>query len=175
LGDKNQDLNVKFENAGWNTTIIPTNTSSNKISLKTMDEVFQQENFLDRNIKLIKIDAEGFDTIVLRGAINVIKMHSPVLFFEYNQENMKKIGEEGLSTVLSFKNCGYDRIAFFDYLGKLFLDTSLENLREIAALDSYLNCKNNLFGYYDVCIFHKHDNKMAEEFLEAEKANNRSC
>lgn len=175
LGEKNQELNVKFENAGWNTSIIPANDGVKKIYLRTMDEIFSEEKFRDFSIKLIKIDAEGFDTIVLRGASSIIKKNQPILFFEYNPDIMKKIGENGLPTILSFRDYGYNRIAFFDYLGKLFLDTSLENFREISALDSYANCKNNLFGYYDVCIFHKQDDKLADEFLQVEIKNNLSC
>lgn len=169
LSEKSQELNIRFENVGWNTTIIPANDGEKKISFKTMDEIFSAEKFKDCNVKLIKIDVEGYDTNVLRGASSIIKKNHPILFFEYNPDIMKKIGENGLPTILSFRDYGYDRIAFFDYLGRLFIDTSLKNVREIASLHDYAAYKNNLLGYYDICIFHEQDESLAEAFLQAEK------
>ena len=168
LGEKRQNLKVEFESTGWNTTIIPTDTGEKTISFETLDHIIDDKKLNNPNIKLIKIDAEGFDTIVLRGSYNIISKHFPVLFFEYNLDIMKKIGEDGRSTIFSYSNYGYSRISFFDYLGRLLLSTSLDNIREINSLLDYLTNQNNLLGYYDVCIFHKQDDELPDEFLREE-------
>jgi len=115
------------------------------------------------------VDVEGFDTIVLRGANAIIDKHKPVLFFEYNRENMKAIKEEGLSTVLSFSRYGYNKIAFFDHKGTLVLATEMKNAAEITYLHEYISSPKNLMGYYDICIFHEADTTVAADFLQQEK------
>ena len=167
LGDKKQELKVDLESSGANTTVIPSESGANVIAFKTLDEVLS-EGFQNRMIKMIKLDIEGFDTIVLRGAYEILKKDHPALFFEYNRDAMKAINEDGLSTILSFAEYGYNKIAFFDYHGRLLLVTPLKNKKEIAYLHEYAIGKNNLLGYYDICIFHQQDDALADEFFNAE-------
>ncbi|HLP35719.1 FkbM family methyltransferase [Lacibacter sp.] len=167
LGDKRQELKVELESSGANTTVIPSESGTRVIAFKTLDEVLQ-EGFNDRVIKLIKLDIEGFDTIVLRGAYERIRKDQPALFFEYNRDVMKAINEDGLSTLLSFTEYGYNKIAFFDYHGRLLLVTSMSNQKEITYLHEYAIGKNNLIGYYDICIFHQQDDLLADEFFDGE-------
>jgi len=169
LGEKKQDVKVELEKSGWNTTIIPTGEGATTVSFKTLDEVLKEERFKNADVKLVKVDAEGFDTIILRGSCDVIKKYRPVLFFEYNRDNMKAINENGLSTLLSFSNYGYNKIAFFDYKGRLLMATSMKNTAEITYLHQYVIGKNNLLGYYDICIFHQQDDALANGFLKAEE------
>ncbi len=169
LSEKSQETKVSMEKSGWNTTIIPDAAGKQKISFKTLDEVIISGGFEKAEIKLLKVDVEGFDTIVLRGATGIIQQNKPVLFFEYNRANMLAINEDGLSTVLSLRQYGYRKIAFFDHKGTLLLATNLQNEEVITYLHDYASSKNNLLGYYDICIFHEEDTAVAEEFLQKEK------
>jgi len=81
---------------------------------------------------------------------------------------MNAINEDGLSTLLSFAEYGYNKIAFFDYHGRLLIVTTLANTKEITYLHEYAIGKNNLIGYYDICIFHGQDDGLADEFFDGE-------
>lgn len=169
LGEKSEYTKVSMEKTGWNNTIIPDADGTEQISFKSLDDVIAGSGFETAEIKLLKVDVEGFDTIVLRGATAIIDKHKPVLFFEYNRENMKAINEEGLSTVLSFSRFGYNKIAFFDHKGTLVLATEMKNAEEITYLHEYISSPKNLMGYYDICIFHEADTAVATDFLQQEK------
>jgi len=169
LSDKSHDEKVSFEKGGWNATIIPDQQEGKLVSFRTLDEVIASGGFDQAEIKLLKVDVEGFDTIVLRGAYETIEKHKPVLFFEYNGENMKAIKEEGLPTIFSFKQLGYNRILFFDHKGNLVLATDMKNEEVIAWMHTYISSQKNLLGYYDICIFHEEDNSIAEKFTQGEK------
>jgi FkbM family methyltransferase len=169
LSDKSQEANITFEKGGWNATIIPNKQGETKISFKTLDNVISSGGFDGAEIKLLKVDVEGFDTIVLRGALGIIQKNKPILFFEYNRENMKAINEDGLSTVLSFLEYGYNKIAFFDHKGSLVLATELKNKEVVTYMHNYISSSKNLLGYYDIAIFHEQDNDVAENFLKEEQ------
>jgi len=168
LGEKSQSVSVNLEHIGWNTTIIPEEGGNRQIILSTLDEIIVKGGFADRQLKLLKVDVEGFDTIVLRGALDIIQLHKPVLFFEYNRKSMKAINEEGLSTILSFVNYGYQKIVFFDHKGNLVLATDMQNKEVITYMHNYISSEKNLLAYYDICIFHKDDSEIAEDFLKGE-------
>lgn len=169
LGEHSREEKVSMEKSGWNTTLIPDAAGEKQISFKTLDEVVTSNGLNDKELKLLKVDVEGFDTIVLRGATRIIQQHKPVLFFEYNRANMIAINEDGLSTIFSFRNYGYHKIAFFDHKGTLMLATDLQNVEVVTYMHEYVSAKNNLAGYYDICIFHEKDTSVAEEFLKLEK------
>lgn len=168
LGEKSQNINVSFEKSGWNATVIPDAERGKEVAFRSLDEVILTGNTEGRNLKLLKVDVEGFDTIVLRGAGRLINTYKPVLFFEYNRQNMLAIKEEGLSTILSFADQGYDKIVFFDHKGTLILSTSLKATEVITGLHQYASSVKNLIGYYDICIFHEKDNDLAEQYVKTE-------
>lgn len=169
LGEKTEELNVNFEKSGWNATIIPDDKGGKQIAFKTLDAVIHEGGFNDRTIKLLKVDVEGFDTIVLRGAGDIIRKHKPVVFLEYNRQNMISIKEEGLPTLLSFAAAGYNKIAFFDHKGTLMLAASVKDKEVVTYLHDYASSSKNLIGYYDICLFHEEDDQLAEAYLNIEK------
>lgn len=169
LGEKTEELNVNFEKSGWNATIIPGDKGGKQIQFKTLDAVIAEGGFDSRTLKLLKVDVEGFDTIVLRGAGDIIKKHKPVVFLEYNRQNMISIKEAGLPTLLSFAGAGYNKVAFFDHKGTLILATSVKNTEVVTYLHEYASSAKNLIGYYDICLFHEEDDQLAEQFLSLEK------
>lgn len=169
LSEKTQDIKANMDKTGWNNTIIPDLGGTENISFKSLDDVITTGGFGNLDIKLLKVDVEGFDTIVLRGATEIIKKNKPVLFFEYNRESMKLIPEEGLPTILSFDKLGYTKIIFFDHKGNFVLTTNLQNTEVITHMHNYISSEKNLLAYYDICVVHEHDEDIAESFLAKEK------
>jgi FkbM family methyltransferase len=56
---------------------------SEKITVSTIDDYVQRNGLL--GVHVIKIDAEGADYLILKGARNTLERFSPILFFEYNR------------------------------------------------------------------------------------------
>ena len=62
----------KFDRSGESVEII-------NVSLQKLDDLIP----ITTKIDLIKIDVEGAELLVLRGAKNIIKMHKPIVVFEH--------------------------------------------------------------------------------------------
>ena len=169
LGEESQTIKANLEKDGWNGTIIPSKTATNSLELKTLDDTIANKGLSNSNLKLLKVDVEGFDTIVLRGSKEIIMKHKPVLYFEYNRENMNTINEDGISTLLSLSELGYKNITFFDNKNRYVLSTQLTNKELITQLHNYSDGINGMIPYYDICIFNECDEDIAEIFLGIEK------
>jgi FkbM family methyltransferase len=169
LGEKKQSINVAFEKNGWNTTIIPSDNSKDLITLQTLDEVLHSNKLFSNNLKLLKIDTEGFDTIILRGATDLIKEQKPVIYFEYNRSNMDAINENGLATLFSLVNYGYKNVVLFDNKGRYITKIDLLNHNLITELHNYSNENNSAIAYYDMCLFHENDIELEKIFIDLEK------
>lgn len=168
LGEKRATLPVALEKKGWNTTLVPTEKSDSIITLKTLDEVLEEKKVSTRILKLLKIDTEGFDTIILRGASGLMDKQKPVLYFEYNKTNMDAIKEDGLSTLLSLEKYGYDTVLFFDHKGRHILSSPISQHELIKQVHHYADEINSEIAYYDVCLFHREDADIATTFIAGE-------
>lgn len=164
LGEEQKKIAVTMEKSGWNNTIIPDEHGNSELDIKTMDTLLTQQNLLNKNIKLLKIDTEGFDTIILRGCRGLLQKHKPILFFEYNGENMKLIKEDGYATLINLKQYGYNSIHVYDCINNLILTTTLENEDTLKQLDRYAQLDNSMIKYYDLCVFHEQDADLSLDF-----------
>lgn len=168
LGERKEALQVSMEKSGWNTTIVPVKESGQVIQLKTLDDVLQGYRLFSKTLKLLKIDTEGFDTIILRGAEELLRKQKPVIYFEYNKSNMEAIGEDGLSTLFSLEPFGYRSLIFFDNKGRYILTAGMQEKGLIRQLHQYADEKKSGIAYYDLCLFHESDSDLEMQFIKAE-------
>ena len=168
LGEKIESKRVAMEKTGWNTTLIPNEDQGEVVHFKTLDEVLGEEHLLNRTLKLLKIDCEGFDTIIIRGSAKLIREKRPVIYFEYNTTNMQAIGEEGLSTLLTLGEVGYKNVILFDNKGRYLLTVPIDQVNILEDLHRYAKEGDSCIAYYDVCLFHEDDKDLAQAFIEAE-------
>jgi FkbM family methyltransferase len=87
LGDKNKEVEF-FENINGDTSSLYPNFLAKNIKVKMVQLDRQLVNI--KNLNLIKIDVEGYELEVLRGAINLLKKHHPVVVFEFLDGYSKK-------------------------------------------------------------------------------------
>lgn len=82
LSDTNENLKLSVleGNYGGSSGNIDHNSSINHmIKVKRLDDYLSRST---EPVKLIKIDVEGMETNVLRGSIQTIKSHTPIILFE---------------------------------------------------------------------------------------------
>ena len=124
--------------------------------------------FFNQNLKLLKVDTEGFDTIILRGSKEYVQTVKPVIYLEFNWDNMNAIGENGLLTIFELWKAGYRKILFFDDRGKYILTADLDNKELIQSLSNYADGKTGLIYYYNLCLVHGEDEDIASKIALAE-------
>tara|TARA_R110001592_G_scaffold89458_5_gene263127 strand:- start:2703 stop:3581 length:879 start_codon:yes stop_codon:yes gene_type:complete len=84
--------------------------SSSKINetyfeLIELDDYINNENITQ--IDLIKIDVEGFETNVIKGAQKSLSKHQPTLFIELDDNNLKKNGSNAKELILLLEKFNY--------------------------------------------------------------------
>lgn len=107
LSDKNINVDIdNFVNTNYGETIFK-HSENGKFEAKTLDSL----NILD--ISLIKIDTEGHEYNVLRGAENTIKTQKPLIWVEMweNAQNSVFYKADNYQNVnLYLKNIGYNMV-----------------------------------------------------------------
>lgn len=81
-----------------------------KIEIRSMDGVVDELSW--SGVDLIKIDVEGFELKVLRGAVETIRKFRPQLFIEVNDSNLRDQGDTAHELISFLEGLGYE--TFFD-------------------------------------------------------------
>jgi FkbM family methyltransferase len=142
--------------------------SKRDITIQRLDDLAIEKDFKD--VKLLKIDTDGYDLKILRGGFNLIKAARPVIFFEYDAVYLEEQEENGTDIFEQLHDKGYNKIIYYDNYGKLLLSTTTDNKPLIKQLYGYMRKKEGAFPYYDVCAFHKGDDALADECISKEMA-----
>lgn len=95
------------EDAGRNTLAGEESEADFEVvQVGTIDEVLEQMGI--KKVHLFKIDTEGADELVCRGAKNMLVQSHPVVFFEVNEAPAKKLGLDGTGVHKLLAGLGYD-------------------------------------------------------------------
>ena len=104
LGDKKGDFLLVENTSNYGGSAICENESNNKqTSIQVAVDIL--DDFLDVNssIEFIKIDVEGFEEKVIRGASRIIQEHQPIIVFEQHEEDFSN-GKTSAIEMLSKMN-----------------------------------------------------------------------
>jgi FkbM family methyltransferase len=132
------------------------------LHLRSIDSLVKQ--YADfQYVNLVKVDTDGFDFDVLRGAVDVISKNMPIIMFEcalkYYDDPLRKFQD----ALFALYACGYENVLVYDNFGYLLcvLNLSDEDNKRILAINQMIGH----FAYFDVLAIHGDD---FHEFVESE-------
>ena len=83
LGSKEHQTHIKIDPTSTGDTHINENS-------KTVIDVKKLDNFNYDNVDFIKIDTEGYEYHVLKGAIKTLKKHKPMIVVEIKEKHLRR-------------------------------------------------------------------------------------
>lgn len=112
LSDKNGQSLMSFESINLGgASIKQHNSEGTVVETKKLDDIF-----FDHPIGLMKIDVEGHEEKVLRGAANLIEQFKPLILFEQHIEDFT----DGKSPSIEFlRELGYSKFAIAEFSPKV--------------------------------------------------------
>jgi hypothetical protein len=116
---------------------------------------------------MIKIDTDGFDCKILRGAADFLKTAQPVVFFEYDPFLLAEQGDDGISIFNDFRQYNYKKMLIYDNVGDLMVTTDVDNSSLIQEIHLYFSGRWS-HQYCDICVFHAEDSDLFETVRQQE-------
>jgi len=132
------------------------------IPITTLNHIVATKNL--RNVRVLKIDTDGFDTLILKGGNNLMISETPILFFEYDN-TLNTSNEKCLPHLLSLKKYGYKKVLFYDNYGNFLICLDLDQESQIYQLDRYIAKGSGAFPYFDLAVFHQKDNLLVDSVI----------
>lgn len=109
LGSQTEELPLKINsplNRGGNRIDRNNDKNSKLIKIERLDDVLKNEQI--KHIDLIKIDVEGFELEVLRGAIKTLQQHKPLLYIEIDENNLNQQNTNAKELINFVSELGYN-------------------------------------------------------------------
>ncbi len=149
---------------GTNRLLRCTHTSDGKgILSQTLDQLIDAK-YKNIFFDLIKVDTDGFDFKVIRGAKQCLHKWLPLIFFEWDKAYSAEQGEDPLSIFPILNELGYHECILFDNFGNLFDKVDINNK---ALLKTYIKntIGDGLPFYYDVLAIPDKEDYNAKEIF----------
>ncbi|MDR0506647.1 MAG: FkbM family methyltransferase [Dysgonamonadaceae bacterium] len=166
VGEKNTVKNLSIDHQSGTAKLVED--SANTIELKDMETILTEVGKKATDIRLLKIDTDGYDFSILLSISSIIKTCKLNLFFEYDLSFTQNAFTQAKEVIAMLEKENYYLIIYDNY-GHLItiLTGNLES--QMKYFDAYLkSCKT--FGggicYYD--IFATTDKSLLEDILKAE-------
>lgn len=99
VSDGGKGVSIVGGNVAWH-----KHTIQRKVEVITVDTYCSLHNVVPH---FIKVDVEGAEELVLRGAKETIEKYHPFLLFEYSQENADQFGLTARKTIELIEEWGY--------------------------------------------------------------------
>lgn len=167
LGEQNTSIQSDLVSLGGTLNIKQNSNSDNLVQIITLDEFVSLKGI--RDLKLVKVDTDGFDFMILRGGLKTLEAQKPVLFFEYDEKFLKQNNEDGIETLVKLKSIGYHKVIYYDNFGRYLMAIDLDNIALLEDLYLYMSNSGGAFPYYDLCVFHSSDNALADQIIKNER------
>jgi FkbM family methyltransferase len=117
--------------------------------------------------RLLKVDTDGFDALVLRSAESLLRQSHPVLFFEYFPDLAPDPDE--LPEVFSYlAGLGYRKGLIYDATGDFLVGANLDDAEFMADIHSRYR-GNPAMRYADICAVHEADESIAQALRITER------
>ena len=145
LGEKEKIITYGI-NYNDGTGSINLSKKGKKQTIKTLDSALISRNNM---IDFVKIDTDGFDFAVIRGAMDILSSDKPALYFEWTAPELLKNNEMPTSIFSHLYTIGYNKGILFDKYGNIMCIFDVDNE---AFLTQIINYSIYADLYFDVCL-----------------------
>lgn len=153
--------------SGTNSTKHATLGLEGRLTSSRLDDLL--EICSHPEVRLIKIDVDGFDWDVLASATAIIKASKPLLFFELQTESNDQV-TMFRETLVELETAGYSYFGVFDNFGALMLRAN--NITPIIQLVDYIQRQNEgtstrTIYYLDILAAHTDDEQFISGVMDS--------
>jgi FkbM family methyltransferase len=142
------------------TAMVVASTGRDQLDVTSLQTLLERHP-LFLSAKLLKIDTDGYDCDVVDGSIHLLSRLKPVIFMEYDPEQMTHRGFDGTPTLQRLAGAGFRLGLVYDHVSDLMHSIDLGSATALEELNGYLR-SSQARRYADICIFHDEDRELAE-------------
>jgi FkbM family methyltransferase len=151
---------------------LPEFDRAESFAVTTYNEIVKENSDLP-DVRLIKIDTDGFDFKIIQASIDDLSEQRPILFFEFDPSFLSaKEKHEAIKTLNFLCQIGYINYIIFDNFGNYLMSFCGVPAEFFSDLMCYLEqtIKNGGgINYFDICCLAGSDKDIFNVFVQQER------
>jgi FkbM family methyltransferase len=165
LSDRGSSIRGRFEERGGTAHLIVEDTGV-AFQTQSLDDLLTRYPQFARP-DVIKIDTDGFDAPIMRGARGVLGSSHPVVFYEWDPYSYRLAGEDDVSHADFLMELGFERFLIFTNRGELLLQVRRPGHNIWESLAQFSRRRRVVDGwYYDIAAFPEERQDVCESLWQ---------
>lgn len=123
-------------------------TSAGGVPVRRLDQV------VSGNVDVLKVDTDGFDSLVIDGAARILGANRPAVLFEFHPVLADRCGNDATSAFAALALHGYRSFALFDRTGPHAATLVEPSSEFVASLADRCRAMARLDHHFDVLALH---------------------
>jgi len=148
--------------------LVAAATSLNVTPTVRLDSILGNQPDFSSHCKLVKLDTDGLDTLLLRGCREFLARNEPAIFFEYDPSLFLEHDPQGEQVFQYLAQLDYGPAVVYDNFGYLIAVVEFVDSETMRDLARYLTTRK--IPYYDLLVFPRLDQELAGRVRELELA-----
>jgi FkbM family methyltransferase len=166
VGEDNKTANLSINHYSGTAQLIEN--SSNNLQLKNLETILLETQKKASDIRLLKIDTDGYDFAILLSISSLLKINKLNLFFEYDLSFNDNADMQAEKVIAFLDDTNY-KLIIYDNFGNFMMPLENNLTAQMDYLNRYLK-SSRIYGggvyYYD--IFATTDTNLFNEIIETE-------
>ena len=165
VGSETKESNIKLVTERGTAYVTE---STEVIKTRSLQNIL--EEFSDfKDSKVLKVDTDGYDTLILRGCQGYLEKVKPILFFEFDPFLITNNNDNPFDFILYLKACGYRYLMFYVNTGDFLFSCDIEQKEIISQVIHYFSGRK-IDSFADICAFSEADQNIYEFSVKEEIA-----
>jgi FkbM family methyltransferase len=164
LGERDEEVAARLEAKEGTAKLAPAPADAadgaGTLGVRRLSTVLRDQPRFER-AKLLKVDTDGYDNKILRGAADFLASARPVVFFEYDPHFLSLQGDDGVSIFPMLRSLGYRGMLVYDNVGPFVRGVSLDDSAAVEEVHRWAAREPGVH-YADLCLFHAEDSDLHE-------------
>jgi len=165
VGEKDEEAACQLHQAKGSASLL-NKKGERPVQLMRLETILEKEQGFS-GAKILKIDTDGFEFKIIRGAQGWITRIKPVIFFEYDPVCLRQKNEDAVSIFSALSAMGYQSMLVYHNTGEYMLSVNLKDDRLIKDLYEYFSGRRSVV-YGDMCAFHQEDSDLFGQIRDSE-------
>ena len=164
IGDQSKEIKATLAGHSGTAGLEISQQSKGVLKIQCLTDILEKNQEFQRS-KLMKIDTDGLDGKIIRGAIDWIRKIKPVIFFEYDPFSLNKNSDDGLSLFNTLASAGYKSFLVYNNFGEYMYAIDKKEL--VIETHQYFSGRQGRM-YCDLCAFSDDDIDLFEKIRRKE-------
>lgn len=172
LGDEAKEVRGRLiENYGGSKQFAEDEAGT--VRIETLDGLLERHPDF-RAPRLVKIDTDGYDFKIIRGARRTLTEAQPILFFEYDPHHLTEQGEDARFLFSLLAGLNYYWLLIYEGNGDFMASGRIDDDRFLQEMHAYFSGRASK-KYADICAFPLQERTLFEHcrLVELEVAGRR--